>query len=40
MGLSPRTAEKHLAAACAKLGVAGTSEATATASAAVGVRLP
>jgi DNA-binding CsgD family transcriptional regulator len=40
MGLSPRTVEKHLAAAYAKLGVAGASEAAATAWAAVGVRLP
>jgi DNA-binding CsgD family transcriptional regulator len=37
MGLSPRTVEKHLAGAYAKLGVAGASEAAATAWAAVGV---
>jgi DNA-binding CsgD family transcriptional regulator len=40
MGLSPRTVEKHLHGAYAKLGVSGASEAAATAWAAVGVRLP
>ena len=40
MGLSPRTVEKHLQAAYAKLGVANSSQAAATAWAAVGVRLP
>ena len=40
MGISPRTVEKHLDGAYAKLGVAGASEAAATAWAAVGVRLP
>lgn len=40
MGLSPRTVEKHLQATYAKLGVANSSEAAATAWAAVGVRLP
>ncbi len=40
MGLSPRTVEKHLQAAYAKLGVSNASEAAATAWAAVGVRLP
>jgi DNA-binding CsgD family transcriptional regulator/PAS domain-containing protein len=40
MGLSPRTVEKHLQGAYAKLGVTGASEAAATAWAAVGVRLP
>ena len=40
LGLSPRTVEKHLQAAYAKLGVAGASEAAATVWAAVGVRLP
>ncbi len=40
MDLSPRTVEKHLQAAYAKLGVGNASEAAATAWAAVGVRLP
>jgi DNA-binding CsgD family transcriptional regulator len=40
MGLSPRTVEKHLQAAYLRLGVANSSEAAATAWAAVGVRLP
>lgn len=40
LGISARTAEKHLQAAYAKLGVAGASEAAATVWAAVGVRLP
>jgi hypothetical protein len=40
LGLSPRTVEKHLHGAYAKLGVSGASEAAATAWAAVGVRLP
>jgi DNA-binding CsgD family transcriptional regulator len=40
MGISPRTVEKHLQGAYAKLGVTGASEAAATAWAAVGVRLP
>jgi DNA-binding CsgD family transcriptional regulator len=40
MGLSPRTVEKHLQGAYEKLGVSGSSEAAATAWAAVGVRLP
>lgn len=40
MGLSPRTVEKHLQGAYAKLGVGGASEAASTAWAAVGVRLP
>ncbi|OJU85097.1 MAG: hypothetical protein BGO11_10605 [Solirubrobacterales bacterium 70-9] len=40
MGLSPRTVEKHLHGAYAKLGVSGASEAATTAWAAVGVRLP
>lgn len=40
MGLSPRTVEKHLHGAYARLGVGGASEAAATAWAAVGVRLP
>ena len=40
MSLSPRTVEKHLQAAYAKLGVANASDAAATAWAAVGVRLP
>jgi DNA-binding CsgD family transcriptional regulator len=40
MGLSPRTVEKHLQGAYAKLGASGASEAAATAWAAVGVRLP
>jgi DNA-binding CsgD family transcriptional regulator len=40
MGLSPRTVEKHLHGAYARLGVSGASEAAATAWAAVGVRLP
>ncbi len=40
MELSPRTVEKHLQAAYAKLGVGNASEAAATAWAAVGVRLP
>jgi DNA-binding CsgD family transcriptional regulator len=40
MDLSPRTVEKHLQAAYAKLGVGNASEAATTAWAAVGVRLP
>ncbi len=40
MGLSPRTVEKHLQAAYERLGVSSSSEAAATAWAAVGVRLP
>lgn len=40
LGISPRTVEKHLQAAYAKLGVSGASEAAATAWAAVGVRYP
>ena len=40
MSVSPRTVEKHLQAAYAKLGVEGSSEAAATVWAAVGVRLP
>ena len=40
MGVSPRTVEKHLQAAYAKLGVGSSSEASATVWAAVGVRLP
>lgn len=40
MGISPRTVEKHLERAYAKLGVGSASEAAATAWAAVGVRFP
>jgi DNA-binding CsgD family transcriptional regulator len=40
MSISPRTVEKHLANAYAKLGVRTASEAAAAAWAAVGVRLP
>jgi DNA-binding CsgD family transcriptional regulator len=40
LGISPRTVEKHLQAAYARLGVSSASEAAATAWAAVGVRLP
>lgn len=40
MGLSPRTVEKHLQAAYVRLGVSNASQASATAWAAVGVRLP
>jgi DNA-binding CsgD family transcriptional regulator len=40
MGISPRTVEKHLENAYAKLGVTSASEAAATAWTAVGVRLP
>lgn len=39
-GASPRTVEKHLQGAYERLGIASASEATATAWAAVGVRLP
>jgi DNA-binding CsgD family transcriptional regulator len=40
MAIAPRTLEKHLQHAYAKLGVHSATEATATAWAAVGVRLP
>jgi DNA-binding CsgD family transcriptional regulator len=40
MGLSPRTVEKHLQGVYARLGVANSSQAAATAWSAVGVRLP
>ena len=39
-GLSPRTVEKRLHGAYAKLGVSAAWEAASTAWAAVGVRLP